>query len=709
MERDNCPTAQGPALRKVLEAKERARPGAEAEVRLSVPPLVEVMRGEPVTLDCTPLGTHDHFVLEWFLADRTGVRHRLASAELQGSELQDKMHDSWGRSPPYQLDSQGRLVLAEAQVGDERDYVCVVRAGAAGTAEATARLNVFAKPEATEVSPNKGTLSVMEDIAQEIATCNSRNGNPVPQITWYRNGQRLEVPLEVNSDPTEHVQFWLGSPSTTAGWVREGDSVQLFCRGDGSPTPEYTFFRLQDQEEDVLKTNLEGNLTLEGVQRSQSGTYGCRVEDYDAAEDAELSKTLELHVAYLDPLELSTGEELSLPLGNSTAVNCSVRGLPTPTLRWTKDSVPLGDDSTLSLRSITFDSAGTYTCEASMPTVPLLSRTRSFKLLVQGPPELRAEEVQPKAEGSWREGDEVKLICRTRGYPEPKLSWSQLGGSPAEPAPGGQGWVSSSLTLKVTSALSRDGVSCEASNPHGNDRHVFHFGTVAPQTSQAGVAVMAVAVSVGLLLLVVAAFYCMRRKGHRCCRQGEKGSPLPGEPELSHSGSEGPEQTGLLMGGASGGAKHGSGGFGDEVGQALGTPVKGGPAGSRTASRGLLTLPLPPSAKPEAFTGAVKEPDLESWAPENQSCACASTRPCLPGLPSSLSGPPFLPLEAGQGPQPLACLCWEGGDLPSGSMTLPGPRIAPGPKPKARPGTKLRGSAGRGYFYLLPPSLVPPT
>lgn len=51
----------------------------------------------------------------------------------------------------------------------------------------------------------------------------------------------------------------------------------------------------------MLKTNLEGNLTLEGVQRSQSGTYGCRVEDYDAAEDAELSKTLELHVACESP------------------------------------------------------------------------------------------------------------------------------------------------------------------------------------------------------------------------------------------------------------------------------------------------------------------------------------------------------------------------------------------------------------------------
>jgi hypothetical protein len=38
----------------------------------------------------------------------------------------------------------------------------------------------------------------------------------------------------------------------------------------------------------------------------------------------------------------------------------------------------------LSLTSVTFDSAGTYICEASTPTVPLLSRTQSFKLLVQG-------------------------------------------------------------------------------------------------------------------------------------------------------------------------------------------------------------------------------------------------------------------------------------------------------------------------------------
>lgn len=46
--------------------------GSKAEVRLSVPPLVEVMRGESVTLDCSPLGTHDHFMLEWFLVSAVG-------------------------------------------------------------------------------------------------------------------------------------------------------------------------------------------------------------------------------------------------------------------------------------------------------------------------------------------------------------------------------------------------------------------------------------------------------------------------------------------------------------------------------------------------------------------------------------------------------------------------------------------------------------
>lgn len=67
---------------------------------------------------------------------------------------------------------------------------------------------------------------------------------------------------------------------------------------------------------------------------------------------------------------------------------------PQPLLSWSnssllssstpQDSVPLGEGPTLSLNFVTFDSAGTYICEASMPTVPLLSRTQALKLLVEG-------------------------------------------------------------------------------------------------------------------------------------------------------------------------------------------------------------------------------------------------------------------------------------------------------------------------------------
>ncbi|KAL1769183.1 basal cell adhesion molecule [Sigmodon hispidus] len=601
--------------------------GAQAEMHVSVPSLVEVMQGELITLDCTPREQPKDYVLEWFLVEPSGSRHHLASVEPQNSQLLGTVHNSRGRSPPYRLDSHGRLEIAKAQVGDERDYVCVVKAGSAGTSEATSSVRVFAIPEATEVFPNKGTLSVMEEFAQEIATCSSPNGNPVPRITWYRNGQRLDVPMELNSNgymtsrtvreasglysltstlylrlykkdrdanfncaahyklpseqhgrldspafqltlhyPTEHVKFWLESPSTPGGWVREGDAVQLLCQGDGSPSPEYSFFRMQGTQEEPLNVSLQGHLTMEGVHRGQSGKYGCRVEDYDADEDVQLVKTLDLRVAYLDPLEVSVPEELHVLLNSSgTVVDCSARGLPDPAVRWTKDSMTLTEGPRLSLDDVTYDSAGTYTCEASTPIVPLLSRTQTFQLVVQGAPQLIPNEIKPISGNRWTEGDEVLLTCSTRGYPEPQITWSQRGDTPAETPFDGKGWRSSSLMVKVTSALSKDGVSCEASNIHGKIGHVFHFGSVAPQTAQAGVAVMAVAVSVGLLLLVVAAFYCMRRKGRPgCCRRAEKGAPPAREPELSHSGSDRPEQTGLLMGGPSGGGRGGSGGYGDE-------------------------------------------------------------------------------------------------------------------------------------------------
>ena len=63
--------------------------------------------------------------------------------------------------------------------------------------------------------------------------------------TWVPRPHADRFPLPFPLDPTEHVQFWVDSPATMEGWVREGDSVQLVCRGDGNSSPEYIFYRLQ--------------------------------------------------------------------------------------------------------------------------------------------------------------------------------------------------------------------------------------------------------------------------------------------------------------------------------------------------------------------------------------------------------------------------------------------------------------------------------
>ncbi|XP_028922419.1 basal cell adhesion molecule [Ornithorhynchus anatinus] len=607
-------------------------PGAWAEVQVTVPPLVEVMRGARATLSCTPsaLGSQNNQLLEWFIMNRVGARKRVAYAQGLWPAMTGHVDQETELSGRVELDSQGGLVLPKARVSDARDFLCQVGAGTEGSAEGTVRLHVYAVPEPPEVTYNKGILSVTEGTVQEIANCLSRNANPAPNITWYRNGELLQVPTEINGEryavprtvreasgllslssslylrptkadrqatfhcavhyplpqgrtgkqisnpfnltlhyPTENVRFWLDSPVTPNAWVQEGDDVHLVCKGDGSPEPEYIFSRIQGKEEQGLKNNFGGRLVLAQVQRDQGGTYRCEVLDFDSPPEVELTHNLSFRVAYIEPLKLSpVSEEVTVPLGQAVELSCSGHGEPAPKLRWIKDLVELSPGPLLSLSSVSFDSAGTYVCEASVPAVPRLNRTQTLQLLVTGKPEIKEEAVEQlkkagESDQVWTEGDVVTLSCSARGHPEPHLSWNQPGGTPAVRAPGLGGWATSSLKLTVTAAVARDGVTCEAQNPHGVTKRLFHIRVESPAAPQAGVAVIAVAVSVGILLLVVAFFYFMQRRHRLPCSRGEKGTPPPPDPEPGCPGAkQRTEQTGLLVGAPGGGGAHSA--FGEE-------------------------------------------------------------------------------------------------------------------------------------------------
>lgn len=60
-----------------------------------------------------------------------------------------------------------------------------------------------------------GTKPRPRPCLSQIATCSSLNGNPVPNITWYRNGQQLKVPTELNSSEPSGAK---GDGGWGGGW-----------------------------------------------------------------------------------------------------------------------------------------------------------------------------------------------------------------------------------------------------------------------------------------------------------------------------------------------------------------------------------------------------------------------------------------------------------------------------------------------------------
>nr|XP_032626409.1 basal cell adhesion molecule-like [Chelonoidis abingdonii] len=433
MGQSGCP------LRGLLLLALIGRPGCLAVVQISVPAQVEVLLGSLVTIPCTHsiTGSPDTRLVEWFVTDRDGERRRVAYSEGghggvdQGTEYSGHVY----------MDPDLSLVLPKADVRDERAFSCQVTAGAAGSAEGVAQLRVYEPPEPPELTANPGILSVMERSVSEIATCSSRNANPAPTISWFKDGARLEAPTERNDDMyvvsrsvkeasglqsvsstlylrpskadkdaqfqclvqyplpqgkvgnttserfslvlhyfTENVEFMLESPLV----IKEGDDVRLRCRGDGQPEPEYIFYRVQASKVMELATKQDGVLILPSVSRANSGTYRCQVLDFDSPPEVQLEKEVTIHVNYLDPLTLHPGRRVTVPLGGDVTLTCSGQGSQPPKLVWRKGKERVAHGGTHTLHSVSYHVAGTYTCEASVPSVPGLQRDQTIQVTVEG-------------------------------------------------------------------------------------------------------------------------------------------------------------------------------------------------------------------------------------------------------------------------------------------------------------------------------------
>ncbi|XP_013921950.1 PREDICTED: basal cell adhesion molecule-like [Thamnophis sirtalis] len=589
---------------------------------------MEVVMGQQVPIFCPYTGVEeqDYPLVEWFTMDKTKSKQLRVAYNDKGKVGVDRGTEYTER---VFMDANNSLVITAIDVNDEKLFSCQVTSGF-GSDTGRTQLKVFDPPEPPELTQNSGTLSVTADVALEIAVCTGKNGYPAPTVSWYKDGQFLNITTEHNkelyevvrtvkeasglysrssvlymrpkkadknsvfqcklsykmpngvvsteeSQPfnltlhyyTENVQFALDSPKV----IKEGDDVKLQCQGDGFPQPEYSFSKVQSANQLLdLPTTTDGVLLLPQVTKADSGTYRCQVLDFYSPSEVELEKDVNIFIHYLDPLVLNPTKTVRVNRSEDLQLTCSGNGSNIPTLSWRKGRQQVGTGETLSLQGLTYSMAGTYVCEASVPSISGLKRNESVQVIVEGKPEVDIQQtIIQELEQT------VKLTCTVFGHPQPEIRWSIPGGK--APVKHSANKYIAELLVELTPKLIQSGVQCTAENKYGSAKRNFELKMVTPTLSvtskpaseeeqgQTGstMAVIAVCVCVLVLLLIVGFFYFMQRRGHLPCSRGEKRSltPKEGTPDntvVEMRADRRNEQTGLLNpgGGGSGGGGRGT-------------------------------------------------------------------------------------------------------------------------------------------------------
>ncbi|KAM4545307.1 cell surface glycoprotein MUC18 isoform 2-T2 [Odontesthes bonariensis] len=553
-----------------------------SKVELTMNDNLEVYLGDSVEIPCQYSFTDTDneprfFMIQWFVRSAgNSLRVRIFYAD----DSQQIVYNNTDYSSRIEVtsDKMGtRLIIKDVQLSDEREFLCQVNGLAAGNAERKTHLRVFAPPEAPVIEGVLSGISVTKEALSKVASCEARNGFPKPNITWYRNGVPLTTTpgyvnllflvtreysgfysiqstleykvVKVDKDshfscevsfsvpgairttesqsinitvhyPTTMVELWKESPQ---GLVKEGDTVELRCQGDGNPPSPFIFNREQD-----LDVNLESRgdvLILSPVSRKDSGIYQCRPVDAGGLTDVKGEVQLTVH--YLDPAVVVPKDSEVMLRGEDLTATCNaLSSLKTSTV-WSKDGKQVGQGNTLHLLDATYETSGKYICEVTVPSLLTLHTSGSVHIIVQGGPQLMGMEQEVQLEEA--AGRMVNLSCEAQGHPLPSISWNIIGSQNWQEvvSKANDHMAHSVVSVKVTSDIS---ALCNVSNDMGTEVKAFSIKaiprvtTTAPFSPAEGSGVIIVVVILCLLLLAFlgSVLYFLHKKGKIPCGRSGK-------------------------------------------------------------------------------------------------------------------------------------------------------------------------------------------
>ncbi|XP_068397521.1 hemicentin-1 isoform X4 [Eschrichtius robustus] len=395
------------------------------------------------------------------------------------------LKDGWpvNFSSSLRILSGGRtLRLMQTRMEDAGQYTCVVR-NAAGEERKTFGLSVL-------VPPHIVGENTFEDVKvkekQSVALTCEVTGNPVPEITWQKDGQFLKEDdthhlmsggrfLQITNAQVSHTGRYTCLASNTAGDKSRSFSLNvlvsptiagvdsdgipedvtvilnsptsLVCEAYSYPPATITWFKNGTPLESNRNIRiLPGGRTLQilNAQKDSAGRYSCVATN----EAGEMIKHYEVKV-YIPPIIsksdlLGPGlspREVKIKVNNTLTLECEVYAIPSASLSWYKDGQPLkaddhvtipGSGHTLQIREAQISDTGRYTCIASNIAG---EDELDFDVNIQVPPSFHKLWEIGNMLDTGRSGEAkdviinnpISLYCETNAAPPPTLTWYKDG------------------------------------------------------------------------------------------------------------------------------------------------------------------------------------------------------------------------------------------------------------------------------------------
>lgn len=337
-------------------------------------------------------------------------------------------------------------------------------------------LNVLFPPSPPLINGyTEGTIVRTND--ELTLDCSSRGGNPLAEVYWYKNGQRMDysyitdgtsarniLPLTVGYGDNNAVfrcevtSIVLDEPMTAQitltvlfapayvnitgheNMVRSGDSLTLTCTsGNSNPAAFITWWhggREVHTHEDVVAPSPSGGfITTQQLDINMTAEVGqvdymCQATNQNLLETADKVVTVNVMYPPNNPTITGYDEDDNAQAGDLLRLKCYASGgNPLATLQWYKNGQPLeavlGTSTAMASAELTIilaqtDNGALYQCNASNAATPQpLQANKTLNVLF--PPESVTVTAVPEVAS---EGERVVIKCTTASSnPVSEISW----------------------------------------------------------------------------------------------------------------------------------------------------------------------------------------------------------------------------------------------------------------------------------------------